>query len=295
MTVPALERALASLDVRPGQAMRVTLSADGTLPLGRGEASLVYVRAGEITGDAVGRTGCAVDAVSGASEPALSGRTMLAGDAFLSLGCAPIVLVSESGAEVTAVPLALTPTVDTRALPPFLFVSGFIRAEPAAAELAAQLGAPRPGAEQSRAGDETICRLMVTTVLLSALRTWASRARTPVWPPRADDPFLERVVEAITDDPGNEWTLERLAALGAMSRSALSARFRRAFGSSPASFVTEVRMRRAKEMLDAGVPVSETSRTLGYASDEGFSRAFRRHAGVTPSSWRGHARPTLPR
>ncbi|MCE7483253.1 MULTISPECIES: AraC family transcriptional regulator [Microbacterium] len=32
--------------------------------------------------------------------------------------------------------------------------------------------------------------------------------------------------------------------------------------------------------------VSDTARELGYASDEGFSRAFRRHVGVTPSAWR---------
>jgi AraC-like DNA-binding protein len=47
-----------------------------------------------------------------------------------------------------------------------------------------------------------------------------------------------------------------------------------------------VRMRRAEELLSAGTPVSETSRTLGYASDEGFRRAFRRHAGASPSAWR---------
>jgi len=42
----------------------------------------------------------------------------------------------------------------------------------------------------------------------------------------------------------------------------------------------------AKRMLDAGRSVSDISRALGYASDEGFSRAFRRRTGMTPSSWR---------
>lgn len=289
----ALEHALSSLDVRPGRAHRISLTAGDQLPLGRGDACLVYVRAGEITGRTTARAACTVDAASGIAEMTPGGRTLLAGDAFLSLGCQPLALLSQSGAEVTVIPLSVTPTLGTRALPPFVFVSGFAQAEPAAAVLATHIGAAPLGEQPQRPGDEIICRLMVTTVLLSALRTWAASDRAAAWPPGAEDPFLARVVAAITADPGREWTLDQLAVLGAMSRSAFSARFRRAFGSSPASFVTEVRMRRAKELLDAGTPVSETSRRLGYASDEGFRRAFRRHAGVAPSAWRGRGRSSL--
>lgn len=292
-TEPALERALASLDVRPGDTRRLSLGAGDALPLEPGTATLVFVRAGEITGRTSPGSACEVDAASGAAEASRGTRTLLAGDAFLTLGCGARQLLSQSSAEVTVIPLTITPTVDTRALPPFVFISGFAAAEPAAAHLAAHLGSPSPDADQPRSGDQTICRLMVTTVLLSALRAWATSDRATAWPPRADDPFLARVVAAVVDDPGHEWTLGSLASLGAMSRSVFSARFREAFGSSPASFVTEVRMRRAKELLDAGTPVSETSRALGYTSDEGFSRAFRRHTGVAPSAWRSDARSRL--
>lgn len=70
-----------------------------------------------------------------------------------------------------------------------------------------------------------------------------------------------------------------------MSRSSFAERFRSALGRSPADYVTEVRIEAAKRMLDAGRPVSEVSRELGYASGEGFSRAFRRRTGLAPSSW----------
>lgn len=292
-TVPALERALSALDVQPGHTLRKLLAAGERLPLARHEASLVYVRAGEVTGRTRSHSTCAVDAASGAADASSGPRTLLAGDAFLTLGCQDAALLSQSGAEVTIIPLSITPTSDTRALPPLIFVSGFANAEPAAAGLAAHLGAGDAEPGSQRSGDQTICRLMVTTVLLSALRAWAGSDRAAAWPPRGDDPYLDRVVAAITENPGHEWTLDALAALGAMSRSVLSARFREVTGSSPASFVTEVRMRRAKELLDAGTPVSETSRTLGYSSDEGFSRAFRRHTGVTPSAWRTGGRLPL--
>jgi len=287
---PALERALATIDVRPGRAWQQSMAVGERLPLAPGTAVLVYVRAGELTGQSVTRSGCSVDATSGHATAIDGGRTLLAGDAFVTLGCQPLSLVSRSGADVTVVPLEVTPSVETRALPPVVFVSGFARAEPAAAGLAAHLGTPAPGAPADRQGDETICKLMVTTVLLSALRAWAASEHDGAWPPRTGDPFLARVIDAVDADPGRDWTIDQLAALGAMSRSVFAARFREVFGSSPASYVTEVRMRRAKELLEAGTPVSETSRALGYASDEGFRRAFRRHTGVAPSAWRAGQR-----
>ena len=291
MTSPhALERALSSIDVTPGRAWRQQLTAGERLPLARGTAALVYLRGGELTGRASQRSACTVDGSSGAAATLAGERTLLAGDAVVSLGCHGLTLTSQSGAEVTVVPLQVAPTSDTRALPPVVFVSEFSRAEPAAAGLAAHLGIPAAGATSSRDGDETICKLMVTTVLLSALRAWAATEQEQAWPPRTDDPFLARVVSAVVDEPGHDWTIDQLAALGAMSRSVFAARFRQVFGTSPASYVTEVRMRRAKELLDTGTGVSETSRALGYASDEGFRRAFRRHVGVAPSAWRAGRR-----
>ncbi|MCQ3018971.1 helix-turn-helix transcriptional regulator, partial [Pseudomonas tremae] len=120
-------------------------------------------------------------------------------------------------------------------------------------------------------------------VLLSAVRAWAS---TGQWPAPIADPFLARVAAAVAADPGRDWSVEHLASLAAMSRSVFTERFRDAVGRSPAGYVTEVRVREAKRLLDAGSSVSEVSRALGYASDEGFRRAFRRHTGVAPSAWR---------
>jgi AraC-like DNA-binding protein len=283
----ALESALSSIDVRAGRAWRRGLTAGDSLTLSRGDAALVYVRSGELTGGSAEGTGCAVDAPSGASTTVGGGRTLLAGDAFVSLGCRSLELASRSGAAVTVVPLQVAPSAQIRALPPVVFVSGFAHAEPAAAALAAHLGHPAPA---DRHGEEIICRLMVATVLMSALRAWAASEQGSWWPPRATDPFLARVTAAIDADPGEDWTLSRLALTGAMSRSVFVARFREVFGTSPASYVTAVRMRRAEELLDSGMPVTETSRALGYASDEGFRRAFRRHAGVAPSAWRSTRR-----
>ncbi|KJC64698.1 hypothetical protein TZ00_07455 [Agreia bicolorata] len=149
------------------------------------------------------------------------------------------------------------------------------------------MGVLDPAVCPMKSGDPVICRMMAATLLLTLIRAWAANECAPEgWPSLSTDPFLDRVVDAIHDEPGREWTVESLANVAVMSRSAFAARFRAVVGQSPANYVTDVRMVAAKRMLDAGRSVSETSRELGYASDEGFSRAFRRNSGVTPSAWR---------
>ncbi len=293
MTSPlTLDRALAALEIHAGTTRRCDLGPGDALHLGVGEATMVYVRSGELTGFPAAGTSCTVDAPSGEAAPALGPRTLLAGDAFVSLGCQPIALGSQSGAELTVVPADVSLTA-VAPLPPFVFVDGFVRLEPAAAALAAHLG---EGSGDGRSGDVVICRMMVRTVMLSAIRAWASRADTdPTWPSPVADPFLARVAEAVSAEPGRAWTIDQLATLGAMSRSVFAARLRRAFGQSPGEYVAEVRMQRARALLEAGASVSEASRALGYGSDEGFSRAFRRHTGIAPSQWRTRAGAAAPR
>lgn len=286
----ALDRALASLDIRAENARRSSLGASERLSVPRGEATLVFVRSGEITGDIGESLGCAVDAPSGYTATLRGRRTLLAGDAFVSLGCESLILTSQSGAEVTVISAELARTAWSGSLPGVVFVSDFAHVEPAAAALATHLGPSGFGSHAARSGDGVICRIMVRTVLLAAIRAWATD--TAAWPPRTEDPFLDRVAAAIAADPGHAWTTEEMAGLAAMSRSVFAERFRAAFGRSPGGYVTDARVHRAKEMLETGESVTEVSRALGYASDEGFRRAFRRVAGVAPSEWRATARPT---
>ncbi len=287
-----LEEALTSLEVTLGVADQTTLAAGRMLPLPTGVVTLAYVVEGEITGDAAIEPGCAVDIPGGASARTFGPRTLLTGDAFLSLGRRPIALESVSGARLMTAELELASSEAMAQLPGFVFVTGFDALEPAAAALASHLGPLDLG---PRSGDPVICRMMVTTVLLSVIRAWAQNGCAPEgWPSKAQDPFLDRVLSAIHAEPGHDWTVDLLASLGAMSRSVFAERFRSAVGQSPASYVTQVRMQSAKELLEAGNSVSHTSRALGYASDEGFSRAFRRHTGTIPSLWRERGRLAIP-
>lgn len=286
-----LERVLSAVNVVSGVTRRVELPASGVLPLTDGVVSFVHVVTGAVRGHPPLATGCTLGidrktqtiSVSQPSAPDL----LSAGGVLLTLGDRSVILDAPHGATLVVGELRLSDPTALHMVPGFVVVNDFAALEPAAAALAAQLGLNAFSAEDVRSGDPVICRMMATTVLLSVIRAWAEIGCVPdAWAARSHDPFLDRVIAAIHQTPGREWTVESLAGVGAMSRSVFAERFRAVMGRSPASYVTDVRMDAAKSMLAEAKSVSDTARELGYASDEGFSRAFRRHVGVTPSAWR---------
>ena len=296
----AISQVLGTVDLRVGIGRRAALAAGALLPIPTDAITLVYIVAGRVHGHPPLGDGLRLDvdpaAHRGTVEPKLLDR-LVAGDAFLTLGASPFALVADDDTSlmIADIQLADASSPLPALLPPFLTVTGFDAVEPAAAALALNMGVVDHTVMPARQGDPVICRLMATTVLLSVIRAWAANGCAPTgWPSLSNDPFLDRVVDAIHEEPGRDWTVERLAGIGAMSRSTFAERFRSAVGRSPADYVTEVRVDAAKRMLDAGRSVSEISRELGYASDEGFSRAFRRRTGLTPSSWRLANRTPIP-
>lgn len=105
---------------------------------------------------------------------------------------------------------------------------------------------------------------------------------------RGPDSDVAEVVSALASRPGETWTLERMAGLVHLSRSALIRRFRRTLGRSPMEVVRDVRMREARNLLrDPSNSVAHVAYSLGYASGAAFTRAFSaHHDGHTPRSWR---------
>lgn len=290
-----LHDVLTSLEVQLGTVRRSGLGADGLLPLAPGTTSVGYVVSGGVVADATGLASCTVDATTGlaSATPDTSFCRLRPGDAFLARGRGrgPAVLAAPEGAQLVVAEIALDWPAGVEELPPFAWVSGFSEVEPAAAALAAHLGQPEDDS-CVRPGDRTICRMMVTTVVLALVRAWAQVGCAPEdWPRQATgDPHLARAAAAVLGDPARDWTVDQLAAVAALSRSAFAEKFRAAYGRTPVAFVTEVRMRRAMRLLEGGAPVFEAARSLGYASEDGFSRAFRRFSGAPPSQWRDRQR-----
>ncbi|WP_232499177.1 AraC family transcriptional regulator [Agromyces humatus] len=173
----------------------------------------------------------------------------------------------------------------TRAMPPVLFTCGFRVEEPVFASL---LDTMYREMSSARAGSDSVIRRLADVVASAAVRFWLERGCGSAldWLASARDPNLRRAVEAIHDDPGSPWTVESLARVARSSRSQFAEQFRLTVGDSPARYLMRVRMEHAERMLRAGIPVGDIAYRLGYESEAGFSRAFRRHSGAAPSRWR---------
>ena len=101
------------------------------------------------------------------------------------------------------------------------------------------------------------------------------------------DPRLSLAMAAMHRAPGENWTVERLARASGSSRSVFAARFQNATGMTPLRYLTELRMRLAKErIVDQGEPVESVAFELGYGSLAAFSRAFKRITGTSPGALR---------
>ena len=66
----------------------------------------------------------------------------------------------------------------------------------------------------------------------------------------------------------------------------LSRQFRQVIGIATQEYLRRYRFARSMEMLQAGVPVGDVARKVGFRSLCHFSREFKREMGITPSQYR---------
>lgn len=148
-----------------------------------------------------------------------------------------------------------------------------------------------------RPGGETVTTRLADILVVQAIRTWLAHepaARTG-WLGALHDERIGSALVAIHRNPGDDWTLERLARAASMSRSAFAARFTELVGEPAMTYVTRWRMTIAYTRLQEGTTtVSHLAADLGYRSDAAFTRAFARVTGETPGSVRRANRSTRP-
>lgn len=141
----------------------------------------------------------------------------------------------------------------------------------------------RPGV-----GSRVLAEALLKQCLVLALRRWISLDVSSLpWLAAVADTRLNRALHTIFEQPACAYTVDSLAMIAGMSRSAFAAAFQRAFGQSPMSLVKLVRLRRASELLvTTALPVSEIAKRVGFSSRSNFSLAFTQVHGMDPSRFR---------
>lgn len=174
-----------------------------------------------------------------------------------------------------------------RALPPVIFVGGDTVSAASSIRdtlrlMAGELSRPQPGGE-------AVATRLADILVVQAIRAWiASDLDAGAgWLGALQDERIGRALQSIHDEPGREWTLERLAHVAAMSRSSFSTRFTELVGEAPIAYLTRWRMNVAHTRLrDENTTAARLATELGYRSEAAFSRAFTRVIGSTPGSVR---------
>lgn len=103
----------------------------------------------------------------------------------------------------------------------------------------------------------------------------------------AADERLGPSVHAVLDEPGADWSIERLARRAAMSRATYARRFQEVAGTSVGDFLLRARMRHACVLLArTRRDQADIAQAVGYRSEAAFGQAFRRLMGEPPGRWR---------
>jgi AraC-like DNA-binding protein len=135
-------------------------------------------------------------------------------------------------------------------------------------------------------GDDLASSTLLRTALAELLRGHAAGgpAASPNRSRRA--PAAVGVVRDLLherlDDPP---TLAELAAMTELSQFALLRAFRAEMGLPPHAYLNQLRVRRARLLLDDGVPAADVAAQVGFADQAHLTRHFKRVVGVPPAAY----------
>jgi AraC-like DNA-binding protein len=135
-------------------------------------------------------------------------------------------------------------------------------------------------------GDQLASSTLLTTALAGLLTAHA--AAGPAGGPRparrapdAVGTVRDRLADRLADPP----TLAELATLTGLSQFALLRAFRAATGLPPHAYLNQLRVRRARRLLDDGLPAAEVAACTGFADQAHLTRHFKRVVGVPPAAY----------
>lgn len=115
------------------------------------------------------------------------------------------------------------------------------------------------------------------------------------------DPRISEAIRHIHAAPAQDWSVQSLASIVALSQSRFAARFKETTGQSVMGYVSNWRANAACRLLrDTDLDLTQIAYRVGFESLPAFSRAFKEKLGKAPAIWRietGRTRkkPSIPR
>jgi len=102
-----------------------------------------------------------------------------------------------------------------------------------------------------------------------------------------DEELIKKAIKCIENNLSNSlYSVEQFSKDLNMDRTGLYRKLSAIVGQAPSVFIRSVRLKRAAQMLEQGIAVSEVSDLVGFGTRSHFSKCFQEEFGVKPSQYR---------
>ena len=142
---------------------------------------------------------------------------------------------------------------------------------------------------QRRPGGEAVLERLSEMMFVELVRGYLDGLPSDQtgWLAGLRDRFVGRALTLLHERPAHRWTVDALADLVGISRSALYDRFCLLIGQAPMQYLTSWRMQLASGLLvHTETSILSVALEVGYESEAAFVRAFKKATGVPPGQWR---------
>jgi AraC-like DNA-binding protein len=104
-----------------------------------------------------------------------------------------------------------------------------------------------------------------------------------------DEELINKAIHFIETNMSNSfYSVEQFSKDMCMDRTGLYRKLLAVTGLAPSAFIRSIRLKRAAQLLDRQIPVSEVSELVGFGTVSYFSKCFQEEFGIKPSLY--HAR-----
>lgn len=148
----------------------------------------------------------------------------------------------------------------------------------------------------AREPDESIDKLVEQLIIASIDAVTRERMgdRKFLLPPLLD-PRLRAAISLMREHVSEKFTLDEIATRVGLSRAHLFTLFRDQLNTTPQVFWSAVRVEEAmRRLISRGESLTSVALDLGFSAPSNFSRFFKEHTGVTPSTFRRAASGATP-
>jgi AraC-like DNA-binding protein len=146
-------------------------------------------------------------------------------------------------------------------------------------------------------GAEAVITRLADILFIEALRAYfgSPDSDKPGLSLALRDPGIGSALALLHRHPESDWSLETLSRHTGMSRTAFATRFAVLVGEPPMRYLTRCRVNKGATLLrNNGATVQQVAERVGYDSELGFSRAFKRLLGISPAEYRRTPSAVLP-